>query len=278
MLRIGDFARLGGVTVRALRHYEAEGLLAPAEVHPVTGYCSYRFDQLASLDRILAMRDLGFPLSDIRPLLSAEAGLGELLERVRRQKARLAAEVERQTTRLRRIGALERAVTAVGSSAEGSPAEIGVRVRPIADVRALTLRARVRSQGAPITALFEEAEARAARGRADQSPFLIFHGPHDVEACVPVRPAARAAGVRIVRGTPLAASITYSGSYAQTRSLHARMVRWLERSGLRAAGPLREVYHRFGADQRGYSLPARRLAAAPEQFVTELQVPAEEEG
>jgi hypothetical protein len=45
---------------------------------------------------------------------------------------------------------------------------------------------------------------------------------------------------------------------------------------LRAAGPLREVYHRFGADQRGYRLPARRLAARPEQFVTELQVPAEE--
>ena len=42
MLRIGDFARLGGVTVRALRHYEAEGLLAPAQVDEATGYRSYR--------------------------------------------------------------------------------------------------------------------------------------------------------------------------------------------------------------------------------------------
>ena len=45
---------------------------------------------------------------------------------------------------------------------------------------------------------------------------------------------------------------------------------------MRASGPLREVYHRFGADQRGYRLPAKRLAARPDQFVTELQVPAEE--
>ena len=54
------------------------------------------------------------------------------------------------------------------------------------------------------------------------------------------------------------------------------MIRWLERSGLRVSGPWREVYHRFGADQRGYRLPARRVATVSAQFVTELQVPAEE--
>jgi len=56
-------------------------------------------------------------------------------------------------------------------------------------------------------------------------------------------------------GVPLAGSITYAGSYTQTRSLRSRMLRWLERSGLRPGGPWREVYHRFGADQRGYRTP-----------------------
>ena len=66
MLRIGDFARLGGVTVRALRHYDEERLLAPARVDEATGYRSYQFDQLGALDRILALRDLGFSLADVR--------------------------------------------------------------------------------------------------------------------------------------------------------------------------------------------------------------------
>src|SRR6266446_3067983 len=234
MLRIGDFARLGGVTVRALRHYEAEGLLAPAQVDEATGYRSYRFEQLAALDRILALRDLGFSLADVRDLVASDAGVSALLERLRRQRARLAAEVERQTSRLRRLEALRRS----------------------------------------IAALFEEAEARAARDRVDRSPFLLFHAPLDVEACVPVRAASRGPGVRIVPGAPLAGAVTYAGAYTQTRSLHARMLRWLERSGMRPSGPLREVYHRFGADQRGYQLPAKRLAPSPEQLVTELQVPA----
>ena len=272
MLRIGDFARLAGVTVRALRHYESEGLLAPAQVDPATAYRFYRFDQLAALDRVLALRDLGFSLGDVRAILSSEDGTRDLARRLRLQRARLAAEVERQAGRLRRLAALQRAI-----AADASSAELGARVRPIADVRALTLRARLRPAGAPISALFEEAEAKAARDRVDASPFLIFHGPRDVEACIPVRAACRAREVRVVGGAPLAGSITYSGGYTQTRSLHLRMVRWLERSGLRVAGPLREVYHRFGADQRGYSLPARRLAAGPDQFVTELQIPAEEE-
>ena len=55
MLRIGDFARLGGVTVRALRHYEAKGLLAAAQVDPATGYRSYRFDQLAAREQIVRL-------------------------------------------------------------------------------------------------------------------------------------------------------------------------------------------------------------------------------
>jgi hypothetical protein len=45
------------------------------------------------------------------------------------------------------------------------------------------------------------------------------------------------------------------------------------RSGMRLAGPLREVYHRYGADQVGYALPAAVLTENSAEFVTELQAP-----
>jgi DNA-binding transcriptional MerR regulator len=271
MLRIGDFARLGGVTVRALRHYDTEGLLAPAHVDPATGYRSYGFDQLAALDRVLALRDLGFKLTDVRALLGSATDSASLVRRLGQQHSRLAAGLEAQTARLRRLEALQAAI-----SRDPAAAELRVRVRPIPDARVLALRSRVRSHGAPIAALFEEAEALASRHRVDASPFLLFHAPLDVEACVPVRGGCALPRVRTIAGVPLAGSVTYSGSYAQTRSLRPRLLRWLKRSGLRASGPWREVYHRFGADQRGYRLPTRRLAATSEELVTELQVPAEE--
>lgn len=53
MFSIGEFARLGGVSVRTLRHYDEIGLLRPAQVDPVTGYRGYLASQLGQLNRIL---------------------------------------------------------------------------------------------------------------------------------------------------------------------------------------------------------------------------------
>src|SRR5258708_33841274 len=177
---------------------------------------------------------------------------------------RLGGEVAGEAARLRRLPALQRAV-----AADPRAPELGVRVRVIEDVRALALRSRPDS----ISALFEEAEARAARDRIDSSPFLLLHGPREVEVCVPVRPPSRLRGVREVRGAPLAASITYAGSYAQTAALGARMATWLRRSGLREAGPPREGYHRLRADPRGDRLPQPRPAPRSHQFRAAPPVP-----
>jgi DNA-binding transcriptional MerR regulator len=269
MLRIGDFARLGGVTVRALRHYEARGLLAPAAVDPVTGYRSYRTEQLEALDRIVALRDLGFSLRDAGEIL---AGRPDAIEaRLAQHRERLATEAQELGARLRRVLALQRAVGGRPTSIEMS-----LRLRAVPPQRALTIRTTVRSLGAPVAMLFEEAEARAFKDRADRSPFLLFHSSREVEACIPVRASCRMPGVRDVPGVPLAGTLTYCGDYGQMTRLARRMARWLRDAGLRADGPLREVYHRFGADLRGYDLPRRWLAPSSDQFVTELQLPAKE--
>src|SRR3954466_11117933 len=102
MLRIGEFARLGGLTVRALRHYEAQRLLAPAHVDAETGYRLYRYEQLAVLDRILALRDVGLPLAVVRAVLQEPREAGAVEQRLRRQRQRLEADLEQQAARLRR--------------------------------------------------------------------------------------------------------------------------------------------------------------------------------
>jgi DNA-binding transcriptional MerR regulator len=70
MFSIGEFARLGTVSVRTLRHYDEIGLLHPAKVDSNTGYRSYAADQLGQLNRIMALKDLGFSLEQTRKLVS----------------------------------------------------------------------------------------------------------------------------------------------------------------------------------------------------------------
>ena len=69
VFKIGEFARVGQVSIATLRHYEKSGLLKPYALDPETGYRSYCLDQLPRLHQILALKDLGFPLGQIRQLL-----------------------------------------------------------------------------------------------------------------------------------------------------------------------------------------------------------------
>jgi DNA-binding transcriptional MerR regulator len=65
LVRIGDFSVLGRVSVRMLRHYESLGLLVPAETDAYTSYRYYTLDQLTRLNRIIALKQLGFSLDQV---------------------------------------------------------------------------------------------------------------------------------------------------------------------------------------------------------------------
>ena len=70
MFSIGEFARLGMVSVRTLRHYDEIGLLRPAKVDPQTGYRCYSASQLGQLNRIVALKELGLSLAQAKQLLA----------------------------------------------------------------------------------------------------------------------------------------------------------------------------------------------------------------
>ncbi|RCK68549.1 MerR family transcriptional regulator [Desertihabitans brevis] len=100
MLSIGDFARLGQVSVRMLRHYDAIGVLVPARVDPCSGYRSYDPSQLARLHRVIALKELGFSLAEVGVLLDEELTGEQLRGMLRLRRSQLAAEHAAATARL----------------------------------------------------------------------------------------------------------------------------------------------------------------------------------
>jgi DNA-binding transcriptional MerR regulator len=95
MFSIGEFAWLGAVSIRTLRHYDEIGLLPPAEVDPVTGYRSYSARQLRQLNRIVALKDLGLTLGQIGQLLGGIT-VDELRGMLLLRQAQLERELQRQ--------------------------------------------------------------------------------------------------------------------------------------------------------------------------------------
>src|SRR5215469_14733707 len=79
--RIGEFAVLGGVSTKTLRFYDEIGLLRPASVDPRTRYRFYLAQQLEDLASILALKEIGVPLAEVRNLTRKAAAGGSLNDR-----------------------------------------------------------------------------------------------------------------------------------------------------------------------------------------------------
>jgi DNA-binding transcriptional MerR regulator len=94
LLSIGRFARLSGLSVGALRHYDETGLLAPAEVDRFTGYRRYRRDQLDTARAIGRLRDVEVPLETLRAVLATDDP-GERQRMLGEQRARVEARIYR---------------------------------------------------------------------------------------------------------------------------------------------------------------------------------------
>jgi len=108
LLKIGELAARTGLTVRTLHHYDELGLLSPS-VRSDAGYRLYGPADVARLFRILALRQLGLPLTDIGASLASEGtALPALIER---QMQALDAKIAEATALRDRLARLHATMT-----------------------------------------------------------------------------------------------------------------------------------------------------------------------
>jgi DNA-binding transcriptional MerR regulator len=105
ILSIGRFARLTGITVGALRHYDELEILRPADVDRFTGYRRYRRDQVDTGRAIARLRDLEVPLDEIRLVLAADDPALQR-RRIGEHRSRIEARINRLQRVLHVLGQL----------------------------------------------------------------------------------------------------------------------------------------------------------------------------
>lgn len=248
MFSIGDFARLGLVSVRMLRHYDAIGLLRPAHVDPVTGYRSYQASQLSRLNRIVAIKDLGFTLEQVSTILDDKVSAEELHGMVRLRRAQLEAQISADLARLRGVEARLRTI-----EREGYMRTDEVVLKRIAPVRVAELSARAASYdgediGPVIQPLYRELLARLAAGEVPiTGPGCAYYVAED-DGSVMVHAGLE---VAVANGPDFdmvdlpaietAATIIHHGSMDNVGPTFQTLAHWIEENGFRAVGLAREV-------------------------------------
>lgn len=87
MLKIGEFSQLCQVTIKTLHHYDKLGLLHPAHIDPVTNYRYYTVEQLPTVHRIMALKELGLSLEQIGLMLDQDMSTDEIRGMLRLKQA-----------------------------------------------------------------------------------------------------------------------------------------------------------------------------------------------
>ncbi|SOB83048.1 MerR family transcriptional regulator [Streptomyces sp. 1331.2] len=271
MLNIGDFASHGRVSVRMLRHYDAIGLLRPARVDPVSGYRSYEAGQLARLNRVIALKELGFTLQQVRAVLDEEVDAAALRGMLRLRRAQLAEAIAADEQRLARVEARLRTI-----ESEGTMSQHEVVVKPVPSVRVAQLTGVAASYepeeiGPVIGPLFTELCRRlAAAGIAETGPSVARYedspegdGSVRILVAVPIARSVRPgrADVELLDLPPVeqAASVVHRGSMDDSVGSFQALARFIEENGYRSAGYARELYLECPDD--------------PARWVVELQEP-----
>lgn len=267
MFTIGDFARHGQVSVRMLRHYDAVGLLRPARVDPHSGYRYYTADQLARLNRVIALKELGFTLEQVGAILDDEIGADELRGMLRLRQAELETALEAARARLAQVGARLRAI-----ESEGRMSTQDVVVKRIPAVRIAELKAVAASFGphdiSPVIGpLYEELCGRLeAAGVTGFGPGIAYYedagrgdGSVLVHAgtTVPEGTVVEGVEVHVLPGIEEAATVVHRGSMDQILPTAQTLARWIEANGYVSQRYARELYLECPEDRS--------------QWVTEIQ-------
>jgi len=275
MFSIGEFARHGRVSVRMLRHYDAIGLIRPACVDPDTGYRFYRASQLDELNRVIALKDLGFTLQQVQAILEEKVTVAELRGMLRLRRAEIQASIEAETTRLTRV---EARLMTIEDEAR-VPAD-GVVIKRLAPVRVAELTG-VAAGYEPeaitpvIQPLYDDLWQRLCSvGITAAGPAIAYYeeggdGTVVVHAAVPVaawpaEPSDHGVSIVDLAEVDSAAAIIHHGSMDDVLPTGQALARWIDANGYRSAGYAREVTLNWSPDR--------------DQWVTELQQPIDKTG
>lgn len=260
MFKIGEFSRLGQVTVDTLRHYDAVGLLKPAQVDPFTGYRYYTARQLQPLNRILALKELGLSLAEIARIFQDELtdeqmrGILKLhLAAAERDRAAAQSRLDRIKTRLHYLN-LEDDMTAFEVTLKSGEALTVAAVREVIPTVeqvpgrcsalfnsiARWMAANKIPFGPPMTTYFNDSYTQTD---IDLECAFIIPDPGMVTAAVPPAPIE----VRQLEAVPqLAVTFVSDDFHGQLNGLtpaYNALGQWIEDNGYRIIGPPRELFH-----------------------------------
>lgn len=270
MFKIGDFARLNKISIKTLRYYDELGLLKPTKIDSETGYRYYSARQLPRLNKIVALKDLGFSLNQIGEMIDSELSVEILVSMLSQKKNEIEESIRNEKIRLSKVETLINRI----KEDDQLMLKYDVILKQLEGKKVAAIRDIIPDYSKQHN-LWRELMEYLGKHSAKMIPtcMAIYYDPGYKESDVDIEVMSCIASdipesdrVKI-KGLPKienAACVVHKGSYEKVSMAYNALLRWIEENGYKVSGPNRELY-----------LEGEWSTSNPEEYITEIQIPVE---
>ena len=272
MYSIGEFSKLSGLSINTLRHYETVGILKPEMTNDFTGYRYYSAGQLVTVNKILALKDVGFSLIEISKILTDNPSSSSIIAMLETKAVQLEDALNHEIERLMR---LRTNIFNIKNGGLPIMNEITIkRVEPILVVSARNVIGKGEFQAE--SKMWADVNTFITKNKLQQSiPCMaLYHNgtwnwdateTWDVEVAEPITKTIAGNEKISVRELPLTermACIVHNGPLSSIGESYKAIAQWIKQNNYVISGPVREIYH-----------VGEWATSNEEEYVTELQFP-----
>lgn len=245
MYKIGELSKLCNMSVKALRYYDSEGLLVPDRIDKFTGYRYYSASKLADCYRIIALKELGFSLDEIRRQLTI--GDNEKIIGILNGKLdELNLLVENTQNRLRKIESIKNCLM------EGETKMFNIIIRETDEIRVAFLRKFYKSKSDALLKTSEIAE-RLPKSIIGKRRMVINYETEYKESDFDLAACAEITGSLPKESDYAEKVITFGGDVAslccresELNDAYKAIIKHIDSSGCKICGAYYEIYHDDG--------------------------------
>jgi len=265
MYSIGEFSRITGLSIKALRLYHEKEILVPHEIDSSSGYRYYDHANVERARVIKYLRDMEFSLTDIGEILKDVTDESEAVDFLDRKRTEILSRIGRQKEIVHDLDSIidkeKEAVMALKDP------EFEVEERELDTLLIAGIRYKGKySECGEMFGKLAKVMGRHVNGKA----FCLYYDPEfkeedaDIEVCLPVRKGKDTDDI-VVRELPGGRAVTliHKGTYDSIGRSYEKITAYINEKGYEAKTPCREVYVKG---------PGMIFKGKPENYLTEIQM------
>lgn len=265
MFSIGEFSKMTGLTVKTLRFYHEQGILAPSYVETGSGYRYYAETKVETARVIAALRELEFSIADIKEILSSHHDDAEIIPFLESRRAEIR---QRMRNDRRLAGMLEQIIIHETKASEKmSQTTFSIEEKEIEPL----LVASIRMKGKYSDCGSGFAKIGRKHGRYICGKAMLLHHDNeyhendaDFEAAMPVKKGESSDEIQVYElpaGKCL--SLMHLGPYDELGRTYEKILKHAKSKQIEYVMPTREIYHKG---------PGMIFKGNPQKYLTEVQL------